>query len=100
MNEKEFKVLFEKILDIIENNKGEKKRIQIRDLWNSLKFDDCNNFAKYLKKIEYAGEGANNYLELLVNELHDQFIIDWWDNERKLILQANYNFVNRKMKKI
>lgn len=51
MNEKEFKVLFEKILDIIENNKGEKKRIQIRDLWNSLKFDDCNNFAKYLKNI-------------------------------------------------
>ena len=47
------KELFDKIVNILENDSGEERRINIKKIWNGLSENDCNLFADYLKKIPY-----------------------------------------------
>ena len=42
------KELFDKIVNILENDSGEERRINIKKIWNGLSENDCNLFADYL----------------------------------------------------
>ena len=53
MTEDMLKELFDKIVNILENDSGEERRINIKKIWNGLSENDCNLFADYLKKIPY-----------------------------------------------
>lgn len=86
MTEDMLKELFDKIVSILENDIGEERRINIKKIWNGLSENDCNLFADYLKKIPY--KNKKNYLYEVVDNLHTQFTLDWWDAERELILQG------------
>lgn len=74
MTEEMLKELFDKIVNILENDSGEERRINIKKIWNGLSENDCNLFADYLKKIPY--KNKKNYLYEVVDNLHTQFTLE------------------------
>ena len=78
-------LLNDKLFEMIENLSTDNNFTQqekLRNIWNSLNEKKCNEFAKYLKDTDF-----KKYKKIMQN-LHDQFTKDWWDNERELILQG------------